>query len=384
MTLEEFISNVNKSIYLREFSFSKNQFTPLKSSELEFSDHVIWLDDLLITFQLKERELSSFESIEKEINWFKKKVLGKATKQIRDTLSYLETYSEIEIVNERGHSFNVISGNIKKKIHIVLYSPHEHLPIEYKWKKFYLSSTAGFIHLITAENYEGVCQTLITPAEIGEYFEFRKEICNKYEEIGNSLPEQSLIGQFLSGEMDSEPHWDFDKYLIDLTQEFEDFDITHILHNFLEKTVENSNEAYDYYRILSELAKLKRTELKEVKKRISWSLENCKKNEITLPFRVVFPRTGCGFVFCVVPNEWLHRTVPALKNYTYAHKYDQKLSKCIGISVGRDGEYIDIGWCLIDEKWTYDEVMKRRLLENFPFRKVEEIHSKTYHFESNK
>ncbi len=36
-------------------------------------------------------------------------------------------------------------------------------------------------------------------------------------------------------------------------------------------------------------------------------------------------------------------TVNALQNFTYAHKYDQKLNKCIGISFANDGEYFDVG-----------------------------------------
>jgi hypothetical protein len=380
MTLETYISTVNSFFYLREFSFSRNQFTPQQKSELEFSDNVVWLDDLLITIQIKERKQLDVHTIENEIKWFKNTVLKHATKQIRDTLRYLNTYSKIEITNERGHSFDVVSGSINKKIHIVLYSPNEILPNEYKWKKFYLSSTAGFIHLITAEDYFGICRTLITPAEIREYLEFRQKICSKCEDRTNNLPEQSLLGQFLAGELVSEPRWDYTEYLLALTTKLENFDLSRMLHKFLEKTVKTFYEPLDYYRILKELAKLKRTELKEVKERLLLCINKSQEDQIIKPYRVTILRTGCGFVFCIVPKEMVGKSIIGLKNYTYAHKYDQKLTKCIGISVYRDGDYLDIGWCLIEEEWFFDEVMEKKLKDSFPFREVKMKKNITYHF----
>jgi len=173
--LENFISIINENFFLKEFSFSKNDFSPPQMSELQFSDHVIWLDDLLITFEIKEREILVNHTSEEEIKWFKNKIEKKAKEQIKQTLNYLEIHREINITNERGHVFNVASANLKKKIHIVLYSPHELLPEECRRKKHYLSKIAGFIHLITAYDYVEVCRILITPAEISKYLEFRKQ-----------------------------------------------------------------------------------------------------------------------------------------------------------------------------------------------------------------
>lgn len=373
MTLENYISKINRNIFFREFSFSRNKFSPAQQSELEFSDSVIWLDDLLITFQLKERNLSGEHMIQTEVTWFEKKVLKKATKQIRDTLSYLNTYKEIELTNEKGHVFNVANAQLCKQFNIVTYSPHELLPDEQRDKKFYVSSTAGFIHLIPIYNYLGICQTLITPAEIDEYLGFRENICSKYEVEVNVIPEESLTGQFLYGDLQAKPQEEFVDYLTYLNQNINNFNFSHILHNF-EKRIERiviGDEANNYYRILKELAKLKRTELREFKLRFDLCIEKCKKNEFYVkPYRFSSPRTGCGFVFIVVPPELAQSSWKALQNYTYAHKYDQKLNKCIGVSFFRDGEYFDVGWCYIIEDWKYDKEMERMLKEHFPFRDV--------------
>ena len=55
MLTENFLSGINDNIFLREFSFNKNKFNLNPQEEVEFADHVIWIDDLLIIFQLKER-----------------------------------------------------------------------------------------------------------------------------------------------------------------------------------------------------------------------------------------------------------------------------------------------------------------------------------------
>jgi hypothetical protein len=383
MTLEDRISQINESLFFKEFSFSKNKFSPPQSSELEFADHVIWLDDLLITFQLKERDLSGIRTEQTESNWFEKKIIGNATKQIRDTLSYLNTHEEIKIANERGHKFNVISGNISKRIHVVSYSPHDLLPKKYRTKKFHLSSTTDcFIHLIPEYDYQEMCRTFITPAEIGEYLEFRKEISTKHENKVNTLPENAIIGQFLYGDFESDPDIDFAKYLVAFNQRLEEFDFSHILKIFADRIVTATNP-HDYYQILKELAKLNRTELKEFKSRYYLCIKGCRENAVDLPYRMSSPRTGCGFVFIIVPSDQVSRTQIALQNFTYLHKYEQKLSKCIGTTFSHDGQFYAIDWCYIDEEWSYDSDLEQTLKENFPFRTISEKYCPTYQFDDN-
>jgi len=379
MTLENRISQLHQNLFFREFSFSKNRFSPAQESQLEFADHVLWLDDLFITFQVKERNLAGDHTPDKEIAWLKDSVLKTATRQIRDTLRYLNTYDVINIRNDRDHIFNVSSADLSKKIHVVLYSPHELLPTEYKRKKHHLSSTAGFIHLMTSEDYIGVCQTLVTPTEISEYLKFRKEISIKHESKVNVLPEQALVGQFLYGVLDADPDINFVKYLTVFNQAREEFDFSHILRIFEDRIV-SSKHSHEYYQILKELAKLNRNELREVKFRFDLCIEKCRKNEFDLPYRITFPRTGCGFVFIIVPPEHIPSTINALQNFTYAHKYDQRLTKCIGASFSRDGEYYDIGWCYIEDEWAHDSEMEQRLKEHFPFRTVKEEIRPRYKF----
>ena len=61
----------------------------------------------------------------------------------------------------------------------------------------------------------------------------------------------------------------------------------------------------------------------------------------------------------VLKPDWAAIRLRAIQNFTQLHKYDQRLSKCIGILVAKDGEYYDILWCLIAHEWAEDlEILK--------------------------
>lgn len=103
MSFENRVGQLNASYFFQEFTFSKNTFKPNPNSELELADSVVWLDDLLIVSQVKERNAPADTTPESERKWFEDEIVKKATRQIRDTLSYLKEYSEIELSNNRGH-----------------------------------------------------------------------------------------------------------------------------------------------------------------------------------------------------------------------------------------------------------------------------------------
>jgi hypothetical protein len=70
MSLEQRIASVARTLFLPEFSFAAYKFR-VKEGESELADHVVWVDDLLIAFQMKERKPDLPEG-----QWFRKKVLG--------------------------------------------------------------------------------------------------------------------------------------------------------------------------------------------------------------------------------------------------------------------------------------------------------------------
>ncbi|MCU7849907.1 MAG: hypothetical protein KZQ89_18345 [Candidatus Thiodiazotropha sp. (ex Lucinoma kastoroae)] len=381
MNFEEEIARLNEHFFFSEFTFSKNTFQPHPSEEVELADSIIWLDDQVVVFQLKERNKESETTEKEEARWFERKVLTRGSKQIRDTLSYLESHKRIDIANNKGHAFHLESGAIAVLHKIICYLPHKQLPIENRLKKYHQSETAGIIHLIQAPDYIGIVQTLLTPPELNEYLSFREELIQKWGGKVNAVNEQALMGQYLHGNSDEEPHDGFIEYLAALTHKAEEWDVSGIIKFFPDR-ITTENMPTDYYRIISELAKLKRNELREFKMRFQLSMEKCRANKFTKPYRMACPRTQCGFVFIPLESDFIERRAQGLENLTYGCKYDLKLSKCVGISFApEDQGWYSVHWCYMEFPWEQDSEADAWLKESSPFREVNETELNRYTYQ---
>lgn len=370
MTFEEDIAELNEFYFFREFTFSENTFRTSQNQEVELADNIVCLDEPLIIYQLKERNTPISTSPEKEEKWFKRKIIDSAKKQIRDTLNYLQSSHDIEIQNRRGHKFKITVSSLDSIHKLVLYKAHESLPESCRKLKYHKSQTAGFIHLISSDNYLGIVKTLLTPVEVADYLSFREMLINNWEEASINLPEQALVGQYLSGESKHEPNFHFIEYLQQLDHRIEEWDISRIVNVFLDRII-TDNHTTDYYYIVREIAKLRRNELREFKTRCKLSMEKTKANECTLPYRIASPRTGCGFIFVPLIPEFMEHRQQYLQNLTYAHKYDQKLPKCIGVSFAPDGDnWYSVEWCYIEFPWEYDLESENILKDSDVFRPI--------------
>ena len=111
-----------------EYTNSRNTFHPSPQIEVELADNVLWLGELLLVFQLKEREAAPDTTEAAERKWFEKKILDQATRQIRDTVRYLDENNSIELQNHRGHSLSLEFGKIRQIHKLVVYLPSKLLP----------------------------------------------------------------------------------------------------------------------------------------------------------------------------------------------------------------------------------------------------------------
>lgn len=112
-----FISKrLHSLMFLKEFVFSRNQFSPPARSEMELADAVVMMGDVLLIYQIKQRTEYDSGDEDAERRWFRSKVLRKATKQVRDTLRYLEEFDEILVSNERGRVFNLAARKFTEVI----------------------------------------------------------------------------------------------------------------------------------------------------------------------------------------------------------------------------------------------------------------------------
>lgn len=383
--LEQFIAQLHSMAFFKEFTFSKNKFSPDPKEELELADNLIWIGDFLAVLQLKERNQAYVKDETSERKWFKKRVIGTATKQIRDTLRYLDEHKEIQITNERDHTFNIASALFDDVLKLVVYLPGSILPKRCRQTKHHVSQTAGFIHIVNARDYLEICRTLRVPADIQDYFSYRQQVIENFGEAITNIPEPLFMGQYLSGNTQEAPSPDSYPYLQELIQDADAFDISGLIGN-LHNHIERAKDPYSYYRIIQEFAKLPRSMWREIKTRFMLCLEKTKNNEFTLPYRIAYPATGCAFVLIpvdpkIVANpDWPKLRLTGLQMFAHAQKYDQKLDKCIGISVAMEDEDYLIDWCLLDFPWEHDPEMEKKLADNFPFRKVRKVEAKRFKF----
>jgi hypothetical protein len=364
--------------FFREFSFSQTTFRPTPTAEVELADSLIQLGNLLLIFQLKERGVVGNTTVEAEKRWFERKVLRQATRQVRDTLRYLGTDGDIEIQNHRGHALTLDFRLVDELYKLVVYLPHESLPEEYRRVKHHRSQTAGLIHIIPATDYLGIVQTLLTPAEVVDYLSFREELIDRWEDQVMSVPESALVGQYLNGNIEVPPTTDFLEYLHRLDHQVDAWDMSRVISTFADRVTTGGDPA-DYYDTIRELALLKRNELREFKKRFKLSIEKARADKFALPYRMTCPRTGCGFVFIPLTRDVLaHRRI-GLQNLTLAHKHEQKLSKCLGISFSsaENGGFL-AEWCYMEHPWEEDPDLDEMLRSNNPFRDVESIELNRY------
>jgi len=377
--LESFIGReLHKILFLEEFVFSRNKFVSPASGELELADAVVMLGDVLLIFQIKERLIDGKVDASAEKKWFDGKVLGKATRQVRDTLRYLQSFPEIFVPNERGHMFNLAANSFAEIIKIVIYFPSPKLPTECRHIHHHVSETGGFIHIMDAHDYVQLSQILRVPQEVIEYFRLRERVLTEFKNECSDLSESALAGHFI-GERDNKtpPNKNSISFLHRLVDDRESWDIAPLLRG-LHENLSGSSESTKYYAILLEFMKLPRSAWRIVKERIMLCHENVLNDQRILPYRFVNRKTDCGFVFIPVHSEFVQNSNwptirdTAIENMVRLHKYDQRLSKCVGYLVGKDGNYFDINWGLLSHEWTEDVEVQKILEENFPFRPVRE------------
>jgi hypothetical protein len=264
---------------------------------------------------------------------------------------------------------------------LVVYLPHDSLPQEYRRVKHHRSKTAGLIHILPATDYLGIVQTLLTPAEVVDYLSFRETLIDNWEAETLRVPEQALVGQYLNGNLDTPPAIAFVEYLQCLDHRADEWDISGVITAFPDR-VTTDNPLTDYYPIVREIALLKRNELREFKKRFQLSVEKARANEFARPYRMACPRTGCGFVFIPLTQDVLERRRTGLQNLTLAHKYDQRLSKCLGVSFApEEGGWFSAEWCYLEFPWVEDTAFEELLRHNNPFREVRSMELNRYTYQ---
>ena len=385
MALEQFISDLNSLAFFKEFTFSQNTFKPTAGgSELELADNIVWMGDDVTILQLKERSPNDVKDDASEARWFDDKVLGKGTRQVRDTLKFLETNPVINVTNERGHSFDIRGQELGTKTKIVVYLPGKIVPEIAKTTRHYVSRTGGFIHVLDARDYLEICRTLRVPADIRDYFAYRQRLLESYASL--AAPEPLIMGQYLSGDEMKLPSKDSYKYLLALKQKSSEFDLSPLLAN-LHRQIELQSNPFDYYEILRQFARLPRSGWKEAMTRLTYCIEAVKVQEFKPPTRFAWKDLSLGFVFVPMDpklmeeKDFVELMGRGLINFTMLHKHEQQLNCCVGVVIAKDGKDFLLNWCVMANPWEHNPELDTRLKEGSPFREVKEKFIPRFNFD---
>lgn len=381
--LEQFVAELNANVFMREFAFSATTLNVPGTGQLEIADHLVLIGGLGLAFQLKERTGGETSSPAELRSWFDNKVKKKGVKQIRATQEMLRRFRGSVLMNERGHPVPVDVPEPTSLINIIIYKVGAQA--KFHAEPFYESSTAGFVHLISDIDYFNVCRFLATPTEVMEYFHFREDMLKRQLSRGSFVHESALVGQFMAGSADDEPHSRFAVALSALVDDTDDWELSFITRNLGDQIAyrEGDESATSHYKILTQLALLSRSELKEFKKRLRLTLEDLREDRFEIPYRMAVPRTDCGFLLFSVPSDLYDKARIALHNFSLASKYDFRVTHHLSLCAKKSGEHIDIEWMYIEGPFEEDPEMAAWLANDYPFRNARERMMPRYHFDTD-
>lgn len=379
---EKFVARINANVFFAEFAFDSAQLRLPGTGDVELADHLIVLDESGLIFQLKERDASASVEAAALTDWFAGKVRKKGVRQIAETRRLLRDHVGVPIQNQRGYPVPIPVGASDDFHGLVIYDAPE--VVGFKPSQHCVSKSAGFVHFIRARDYFGVCQSLVTPTEVLDYLRFRSQAMQSLVYAPSTVSEEALVGQFMGGELLALPNERYSRALDALLEDRDDWDISFLTRNLGESITRREGDESDtsHYRILAELAKLTRSELRELKTRLRLTLEAVRADEYKLPYRFAVPRTDCGFLMFPVPIEMHDQARVMLQNYSIASKHEMRVSKHIAFYARHTPPYIDIEWMYMSGPPADNAEVDALLARNYPFRELKSGNRPRYRFDT--
>lgn len=359
---EQEITQINQNVFFKEFTFDKNDFIIDNRNKVELADNVLWLDDLMIIIQIKEKSSKGNSSVD---DWLKNKVFKKAKNQIKSTLRYLYEHKTISIAN--GHNDNHILDirNIVSVHSVVIYKIDDWRK-EAAIAKKHITKDNCFIHFFSFDDYIHICRYIITPVELGQYLVFREEMLRSNTNM-DELPEQYFLAHYFQNP--TNPTFNIlyicnlDKICKKIISREDEFYLGSFISH-MRDTLYAYGDEKDYYFIIRELAKLNREEMKLFKERLLAVMNEEPKSLPVAMKRFASLRTQCGFVLMKLNKKVEATWRRALVNFSLEFKYKWKLNKCIGLVVLKDNDYFDFRWSYMEGEWKYDEELEKRVEED--------------------
>ena len=370
--LHDFVAQQHANVFMRAFAFDTTQLPVSPENDLALADRVMLMDGIGFIFQLCEREprvTSKAGDLEK---WVASQAGRKGVKQVHNTSALLAGYVGLSIVNHFGHRVTVTARDPGAFVNLVIYRvpPKSRA---FRAPRFKRSRNGGFVHILRDVEYFEICDHFVTPAELGDYFGFRRDVLLDWDPAATAVSESALIGQYLLEDYTSAPD-----------QRFENAshsrggptacEFSFVLDSLAGKIAAQDSEYADSdsYGILSEMARLGRYELRALKHQLRRALEAVRSNRFELPYRIASSRTGCGFIIVPVTREFQDRAPEALRSLARASKHELDLERQVGIGMWQATEFVDLEWLFLEGENPPDAELDERLAFNYPFRNTSE------------
>lgn len=371
--MEDITVHLNANVFTRAFSFSSAQLPLRGPARPHLAERVVLLDGIGFIYQLSEHGTRGGKKPASLRKWFADDIVKKGVKQIGRTRGLLRNYISVSLVNARGHRVLVPLAAADDLIGLLLYRAPATGP-GFDPPRFREAPGTGFVHIMRDTDYFGICEYLVTPSELTDYFRFREQVLTNPDPIPQTVSEAALLGQYLFAEFDEEPHPRYEVAARAFTGDPGAFAFAYVVENLgtqMAKRDEESVEAI-YHRILVEIAHLGRSELREFKAQLRLCLEAVRTDRFELPYRLCSPRTQCAFLILPGSAEFRLRAREALESLASACKHELQIEKQVSIAMWRSGEIIDIDWMYTEGPIGPNEDIDRRLARAYPFRKASE------------
>lgn len=370
--LHDFIAQQHANVFARAFAVSTGQLPLGVDDHPDLADRILLTETVGFIFELCEREAHVVTKAGELEKWAATQVVRKGVRLIQNTRELLDNYSAISLVNHFGHRVTVTPGDPEFLVGVIVYRvPQKTRP--FRVARFKRVRNGSFVHILRDTDYFEICSHFVTPAELHDYFEFRREILLGWDPPSTAVSETALIGQYLLEDFESPP----DSRLEAAARARRSpavCEFTFVLDSLAAAIAAQDDDFADsdYYRILNELAMLGRYELRALTEQMRLALESVRSERFELPYRMASSKTGCGFVILPLIREFRDRGLDALESLARAAKHELDLERQVGIGMWKDGEFVDIEWLFLSGANEPDPAIDERLAQNYPFRRASE------------
>lgn len=368
--LHDFIAHQHANVFNRAFAASTNQLPTAADHQTELADRLLLTDSVGFIFQLTEREPRVVTKAGELEKWAAAHVVRKGVRLIQNTRDVLANYSALSLVNHFGHRWTVKPKDPESLIGVVIYRvPPKSRP--FRLARFKRARNGTLVHILRDSDYFEICDHFVTPAELIDYFNFRREILLGWDPPTTAVSEMALIGQYLLEDFESPPDQRLER-AARARRSPAACEFSFVLDSLAAKIAaqEDQDADSDCYRILSELALLGRYDLRALSEQLRLALESVRSERFELPYRMASARTGCGFLILPLTREFHHHGMDALGSLARASKHELDLERQVGIGMWKNTEFVDIEWLFLSGANAPDAAVDERLAQNYPFRRA--------------